>query len=127
MIVALLLFLASSPNACAKEMLPDMSDIRDLTYSIQSGLLASIFAKELCSCHFVSGLPLSECVARSNLNPASAKFMDFQVYEKAGVIGVEPNLLARPISPGARGASARYFLNRSQDGCQLMTGPADRH
>ncbi|MBF0205299.1 MAG: serine hydrolase [Oligoflexia bacterium] len=48
---------------------------QEMLYAIKSGLLSNMLAKELCSCHYVTGLPFSECRKRTQLPSIVSKIV----------------------------------------------------
>ena len=49
----------------------------------RSRVFNNIFAKELCSCHFVDGLSVAECQSRDNLPPITHQLVNLSVDEDA--------------------------------------------
>ncbi len=51
-----------------------------LRFALTEGLLQSKLAKDICSCHFISGIPQRECEIRSGLASTARRFGErFQV------------------------------------------------
>ncbi|MBF0316110.1 MAG: serine hydrolase [Oligoflexia bacterium] len=109
--------LASRPTA-AKEAL----------FAIKSGLLTKMMAKELCSCHFVVGLPLHECRLRSIFPPALSKIVktvkvtDYSRGEALPIykIKIAPTVLSYlTIVAKSPAAYARYYPEDPEKGCHL--------
>jgi len=93
-----------------------------LNYSLHSGLLTRIVAKELCSCHFIEGLSLSDCKRLSNLPPGTELLADIHVDDSGFEVTAHPSGLAQILNLGRSLPAARAGLNRSSAklGCQIL-------
>ena len=76
-------------------------------------------AKELCSCHFVAGLSIDECKARSNVPPGLFKILNVKTVSDYEII-VEPSILDYltiiAVSPTV---SAYFDPKNPEKGCRL--------
>ena len=66
-------------------------ELSDLAFATGTGLITRLFAKEICSCHFISGIPEEECFRRDNLSPVLRKVVDVEVDEFNAEITVKLN------------------------------------
>lgn len=67
------LSIASTANAVSMEQL------KVGQFALEKGVFNTIFAKEMCSCQFVDGLPLEDCLARDNLPAISHSLVNIEV------------------------------------------------
>lgn len=109
-----------------------------LTYSVNSGLVNAAFAKELCSCHFVAGLPPRECVRRANLPAGAEQLISWRVIEANEEVDdagepvppsviVKSSLVARTVfwSRGPEAVAVHEPGPHGRFGCRLTRGPLD--
>ncbi len=97
-------------------------EILDLRYAVNSGLLSRMLAKEMCSCRYVTGLPIAECLKRTSLpGPLvnSATVTD-QVAAKSITAG--PTVVSRLLLGGGPSAQARFRTEQPQLGCVITDG-----
>jgi len=114
-------------------------------FGIESGLFNVIFAKELCSCLFVDGLPiddqdelqrqLSECKAHDNLPAALHYLVSIEPVierdaEGKAIRAIVSSKYARSLGLASRlgirpgpSASASYDFSKPEDGCVMTSGP----
>jgi len=102
-------------------------DLKVTKFAIESGLFNVVFAKELCSCHFVDGLTIDECKERDNLPSAAHLLVRLDVDEASKSVSSEyisPVRLAAyaGVTPGG-GASARVDPDHPEFGCVLTRAP----
>jgi hypothetical protein len=100
-------------------------EVKTTQFAVESGLLDVIFAKELCSCHFVDGISYNECLATANLPGDATKIVDVDIDEQAHTVSADFNFFARFVSssPG-RKAVAAFDPAQPQFGCVEVEGPA---
>ena len=55
-------------------------------FALSSGIFNSVFAKELCSCHFVDELSREDCTANDNLPGIAHKLVTVEVDENAKTV-----------------------------------------
>ena len=99
---------------------PDFTlPISESLYAMRSGLMASMVAKEFCSCRFITGLPLSECRERSHLPKSALRLLDIDD-SKSLQLNVGPSVLGH-VSVIAVSPSASAFLDprHPEEGCRL--------
>jgi CubicO group peptidase (beta-lactamase class C family) len=90
-----------------------------LNYLGEEGRLSGLIAKEMCSCHFISGLESNECIRRSPVPVAMAHLLnDIQVDEAAKSVTVRPRFGTVP-------ALARMNKSKPREGCRMGYGYAD--
>lgn len=93
-------------------------------FGVESGLLTVLFAKELCSCHFVDGLSLDQCLATSNLPSGADKVVGVDIDENATTVSAHYTLLAHAFSLQTGPAAAASFdRSHPEFGCVLTAGP----
>ena len=103
--------------------LPDptkaIEEITDLNYILDQGILSGMLAKELCSCHFVENMSVSECLNRSPIPTVAANLLsDINTDDKSKIITLNPRLTNAP-------AQARFNTQTPREGCKLTYGYAD--
>lgn len=87
--------------------------------ALDAGILQANVARELCSCHFVSGLGPALCMARSNSDPSALKLITWSLRDVDRTVTVKPDLAGRMIAPQARSASASLDRGLTRAGCAL--------
>jgi len=94
-------------------------DINGLGHMTGNGSFSGMLAKELCSCHFISGLAIEECLNRSPI-PAIAEHLltDTNADELRKTVTVSPRMGSDP-------ARARFNLHSPREGCTLEFGHAE--
>ena len=95
--------------------------MKTLTSGLQSNLIPSAVAKTICSCHFITGLDLDTCMARSNI-PA-AKILT-AVTIKDNSVYSEQSKLSKIFVKGLgvmtpKIAQASFDINHPEFGCTL--------
>lgn len=108
------LALLFSNVAEAKDTLKDMGDFH---YLVSNGILQGIFAKEMCTCHYVVGLPLDVCKEHSSLPEMAFTMIDVKENDLRKSITATPTI---PISDAK--AMAVYDVNHPRKGCRLVYG-----
>jgi hypothetical protein len=99
-------------------------DLKLTKFGVESGLLTVLFAKELCSCHFVDGLPLDQCLATSNLPSGADKVVGVDIDENAKTVSSHYTVLAHAFSLNTGpSAAAAFDQNHPEFGCVLTAGP----
>jgi hypothetical protein len=111
-IIALGLVAASS-NSSAKETFQQLGDF---SYVLSKGILQGMLAKELCSCHYVTGLTLKACMEKSTLPEQAFSIVIIEDNLQSKTISVTPKI---PITPTAR---ASFNLQEPRKGCRLVYG-----
>lgn len=95
------------------------NDLGDFEHLMSQGTLPGMMAKELCSCHFITGIAVDECLARSPLPPMGAHIItDIVTDEKQQSVIVTPRLSSRP-------TKAMVNPRTPREGCRLTYGAAD--
>ena len=100
----------------------------DLSFAASSGLVTTVFAKEMCSCHFISGLSLEECLARDNLNSMLENIVSIEVDELKAQVQVELNTFGHVVGGTTEGKLAMGRFDREIKpylGCQLVDAAGD--
>ena len=86
---------------------------------LSKGYLQGILAKEICSCHYVSELPIKECLDRANL-PMSLNLLNkltrLTVDEKKEILTVAPKVLGAILSIESAHSKEASF---DGEGCKL--------
>ncbi len=110
----------------------DKVQIEVAVYSVRSGLLTSVIAKELCSCIFVDGLTEKECELRDNLPPLIHKVVIPKI-SKNGTITAEyhaaeiiEEVTGLKINDKDIGPSATAKYASQKLGCRITKGPLKR-
>ena len=103
--------------------LPDPSaaieEISGLNYLLSNGILSGMLAKELCSCHFVENLSVSECLSRGPVPTLAANLLsDIDTDDKNKMVTLNPRTTNAP-------AQARFNTRAPREGCKLTYGHAD--
>ena len=105
-------------------------------FALEKGVFNTIFAKELCSCHFVDGLTLDECKARDNLPSIAHSLVDISVDPQAKTVSsaykgrATINAFTQSIGLGTLltlggSSTARYDDAHPEFGCVLTKLPTD--
>ncbi len=93
-------------------------------FGVESGLLTVLFSKELCSCHFVDGLSLDQCLATSNLPSGADKVVGVDIDENAKTVSAHYTVLAHTFALQTGPAAAAAFdQSHPEFGCVLTAGP----
>jgi len=100
-------------------------------FAVENGVFNTIFAKEMCSCHFVDGIELADCKARDNLPKVANIVTKVQIDEATHTVHAELEFaseLARLVPPEKIGgpAEAAYDPQHPELGCTLTKLPSDR-
>ncbi len=110
------------------------SQVSDIRYLLQSGILQNLAAKEICSCTFVAKVPLEVCKSRANIPSVALRTLNIDVDENGKTISVALSIFGQFLAnKGGEGgedgdhyasqkfisASARYRSEAPQLGCQL--------
>lgn len=107
-------------------------NLMDVRYGITSGVFARIFAKNVCSCLFVSGLnnrhfDLPYCMEQSNLYFAlnikgnlEPVYLDWIMKIRADVTRDKSQLEGEPVYVTASGSKSISGLNDSPDGIAVF-------
>jgi hypothetical protein len=112
-------------------------DLQVGEFALTSGVFNSVFAKELCSCHFVDELSTEDCKAHDNLPGIAHQIVNIEVDDAAktvtasykgretiaAVTGIATLGLATVKLGGP--ASARFDAEHPEFGCVLTKIPAD--
>lgn len=103
----------------------DRVQIEVALYSVQSGLLTHVIAKELCSCLFVDGMTQKECELRDNLPPLIHKVVIPKINKNGTVVAeydvpdIIEEALGHKINPKDIGPSATAKYINPKLGCQI--------
>jgi hypothetical protein len=90
----------------------------DMIYAIRSGLLASMIAKEFCSCRYVTKISIEECEAESHI-PLFA-FKLFHINDTNSRVEVTPSALDYLSIVGiTQSAYALFDPLHPEEGCRL--------
>jgi hypothetical protein len=118
-IAMVLAFLAERPAEAVS-----IPDLKLTKFGVESGLLTVLFAKELCSCHFVDGLTIDDCLKTSNLPDGADKVVNVDVDENAKTVSAHYTLLAHAFSlKTGPSTSAAFQEDHPEFGCLLTAGP----
>lgn len=118
----LLISLTLSTFAGARGILWD----RDLPkYATKSGLLNAILAKEICSCHWIAGLAVDDCLKRGNLPSGSERMVVLEPNESQHVMTVRTSRLGRLLYGRGPDAWAMYNAYHPEKGCRMVHGPLE--
>lgn len=113
-LVLLALLLVSPAPAFAKDK------IASLKYVVKTGILSHVLAKEMCTCRFVSGLPLKECLRRAHTGIPSM-ILNGLVKVKEGNNQIEVFGSGKgDDTPEHKYARAVYRANQPRFGCKLV-------
>lgn len=94
-------------------------DLSEFEHTLSQGTLQGMMAKELCSCHFITGLSVDECIARSPVPTLAAHAMaDIATDDRQKIVSITPRFSDRP-------TQARVNLKAPREGCRLTYGAAD--
>ena len=95
---------------------------------LEKGIFNTVFAKELCSCLFVDGLPEKVCQARDNLPAAAHELVVLAIDPQAKTVSSKwrPEInwlqaVGYPVPRPGPAAKAQYVSERF--GCRLVEGP----
>jgi CubicO group peptidase (beta-lactamase class C family) len=95
------------------------SDLSELNHTMNQGMLPGMIAKELCSCHFITGLSVEQCLSRSPVPPMAAHVLaDIATDERRKLVSITPRF-------SSRSTQARINLRSPREGCSLTYGAAD--
>jgi hypothetical protein len=97
-----------------------MTGIGELQYLLSDGVAQGIFAKESCSCIFVSGLSLEDCIEKSNVPRALLALLNISIDMNAKKVSV--NALVFPYFTPAR---AEFNKSQPRKGCRLTESAKD--
>jgi len=87
--------------------------------TMSQGTLPGMMAKELCSCHFITGLSIDECISRSPVPTMAAHALaDIATDEPRKTINITPRF-------SSRSTQARSNRKAPREGCSLTYGAAD--
>lgn len=95
--------------------------LETLKSGIEANILQPTLAKNMCSCHFVSGIEFNHCYDRSYV-PLAKTFATVSIKQNSGVYHVKatPTLLGKIIGLNTRDLpEAVYDPNHSEFGCTL--------
>lgn len=108
--------LLALPMASAKDVALQISDLK---YGMSSGLVASMIAKEACTCRYIAQLSLKDCLKRSNLPGPIQIMLKIQEDSKEKSITVRSNFYDEDAfhSPTAKGILRK---DNPRLGCHLV-------
>ncbi len=111
MLAIFLMIFFAVPVASAK------GQMQALRYALDSGVLSRILAKEMCTCKFVSGLPISQCLRRAGLGMPVFLIKSFvAIEERESEIVVRGNDKTK----ASLNARAIYRVRKPRLGCVLV-------
>jgi len=114
---------AHSRPALSPHLSIDDSPLSDLNYVTSTGLITTLFAKEMCSCHFISGVPLDVCFERDNLSPTLKNVVEVDVDEVRSRISVTLSALGKIVGGTFDDKTAVAQLNQEFNpniGCEMV-------
>jgi hypothetical protein len=110
-------------------------DLKVTKFALETGVFNSLFAKELCSCQFVDGLSLDDCIARDNVPSIAHDLVNISVDPDAHTVSsayrghdvVDGIVAAIGIGsmPLGGSATAQYDDAHPEFGCVLTKLPSD--
>ncbi len=124
-LLALSIFPAQAP---AKES-KISSQISDVRHLLQTGILQTLAAKELCSCVYIAQVPLNICQARANIPSTALRTLRIDNDTEKKTISVSLSLLGYFLANEGGDdamtqtfvkAKARFRTEQPQLGCQLI-------
>lgn len=112
-------------TANAKRAVELSKTLGDVAYALESGVLQTLVAKEMCSCYYVTGFDRSSCVERSNLDSKIEWLVDIHINNNQVVVTPKPlgalaSVLGRLWNPGSLSAvTATWNAQEPQFGCSV--------
>ncbi|HTL11147.1 MAG TPA: serine hydrolase [Bdellovibrionota bacterium] len=106
-----------APGFLVTKPLSLKTDIEVLKTGLRTGLLQGAVAKWTCTCHFVSGLDIGDCVRRTNV-PLASTFTHTKIH--GDQVEVRPSGLGKIIAGSSLTATAVFDSRNPQFGCTLQ-------
>lgn len=119
LVFVLLSVVYSSPVFSKGGRAPVISDWLQLKRAADSGILTSIYAKEMCSCHFISNIPVADCKARALVGDTQA-YVSLTVSERDKTIRATMSPLAIFFTALGPSRTARFNTKQPRLGCSLV-------
>jgi hypothetical protein len=116
----LLVLISASFTTSARAGNP-LDMIAQFRYMLSNGSLQGAFAKELCSCRYVSQLTLEQCLSHSGIPSIAATMMSIDDDTRNYRVVVTPQVSLISI-PYVSTAEATFSPNKPYQGCKLTRG-----
>ena len=117
---SILVSLLSTSTSFAKGgRVPVLTDWNTLRTASGSGIMQSIYAKEMCSCHFIEKFPLESCLSRALIG-GTQSFVIVYVNEVEKTVSVQASPKALFFASPGPGRTAAFRVEKPELGCYFL-------